>query len=57
MENIDFNTMMTLSKEIALVIFFSLFVAILVWAFWPGNRKRFEKLGRTVLEEDDENNP
>lgn len=57
MEPSDFNAWMALSKQIALIIFFSVFVGIVAWAYWPGNRKRFEKMGRTMLDEDDEERP
>ncbi|MBF0400616.1 MAG: cbb3-type cytochrome c oxidase subunit 3 [Magnetococcales bacterium] len=40
------------SRIFALVLFFVLFVGILVWAFLPGNKQRFEKEARKILEED-----
>ncbi|MBF0175008.1 MAG: CcoQ/FixQ family Cbb3-type cytochrome c oxidase assembly chaperone [Magnetococcales bacterium] len=42
------------SKEFALILFFLLFVGIVVWAFWPGNRVRFQQEGEKILEEGDE---
>ena len=36
----------------ALVGFVAMFVAVLVYAFWPGNKKRFEQAARLPLEKD-----
>jgi len=38
----------------ALVGFVAMFVAVLVYAFWPGNKKRFEQAARLPLEKDPE---
>ncbi len=38
----------------ALVGFVALFVGVLVYAFWPGNKKRFEEAARLPLEKDPE---
>jgi len=38
----------------ALVGFVALFVGVLVYAFWPGNKKRFEEAARLPLEKDSE---
>ncbi len=32
---------------------FLLFVGIILWAYWPGNRAKWERAGRIPLEEDD----
>ncbi|HIJ85610.1 MAG: hypothetical protein HW380_1595 [Magnetococcales bacterium] len=48
----DFEKMVLLSKEFSLILFFLLFLAIVIWAFWPGNRQRFEKEGEKILDED-----
>ncbi|MBF0190758.1 MAG: cbb3-type cytochrome c oxidase subunit 3 [Magnetococcales bacterium] len=50
----DFDTLVAFSRQFGVVWFFLLFVGIVAWAFWPGNKKRFEKEGRRVLEEGDE---
>jgi cytochrome c oxidase cbb3-type subunit 4 len=38
----------------ALLGFVALFVGVLVYAFWPGNKKRFEEAARLPLEKDPE---
>ncbi|MBF0614309.1 MAG: cbb3-type cytochrome c oxidase subunit 3 [Magnetococcales bacterium] len=50
----DFDTLIRFSKQFGLVWFFVLFVAIVAWAYWPGNKKRFEQEGRSILEDVDE---
>lgn len=42
------------SKQIALLIFFSLFVAILAYVYWPGNKKRLENHARDAVDDDDQ---
>ncbi|MBF0158435.1 MAG: cbb3-type cytochrome c oxidase subunit 3 [Magnetococcales bacterium] len=48
-----FDQWLLLSKQVALVIFFITFVGVVVWAFWPGHRQRFEQQGRRLLEEEE----
>lgn len=49
----DFDTLVSYSKQFALVWFFLFFVGVLVWAFWPSNKKRFEDAGRMILDDND----
>ncbi len=35
-----------------LLIFMALFAAVLIYTFWPGNRKRFEEARKIPLEDD-----
>ncbi|MDP2786476.1 MAG: cbb3-type cytochrome c oxidase subunit 3 [Pseudomonadota bacterium] len=41
-----------LLSSIVTVVFFILFVAILVWAFYGGNKKKFEDAGNLPFQED-----
>jgi cytochrome c oxidase cbb3-type subunit IV len=36
----------------ALIFFILLFAGVVAYAFWPGNKKRFEKDARIPLEKD-----
>jgi cytochrome c oxidase cbb3-type subunit 4 len=36
----------------ALLLFVALFIGVLIYAFWPGNKKRFEEAARLPLEKD-----
>jgi cbb3-type cytochrome oxidase subunit 3 len=47
-----FDWLLTHSKEFALVWFFVVFVAIVIWAFWPGNKRKFEEIGRGILDDE-----
>ena len=42
----------SVTQVAALLIFIALFVCVLVYTFWPGNRKRFERAARLPLEHD-----
>ncbi|HSD93514.1 MAG TPA: cbb3-type cytochrome c oxidase subunit 3 [Methyloceanibacter sp.] len=42
----------TITQVAALLLFVALFIGVLVYAFWPGNKKRFEDAARLPLEKD-----
>ncbi|HZP08091.1 cbb3-type cytochrome c oxidase subunit 3 [Methyloceanibacter sp.] len=44
----------SVSQVVALIFFVALFAAVLLYAFWPGNKKRFERAARMPLEKDPE---
>jgi len=44
----------SISQVAALLFFIGLFVAVLIYAFWPGNKKRFEEAAKLPLEPDPE---
>ena len=41
-----------LISSVVTVIFFVLFIAIIVWAFYSGNKKKFEDAGNLPFQED-----
>jgi cytochrome c oxidase cbb3-type subunit 4 len=41
-----------LISSVVTVVFFVLFIAILVWAFYSGNKKKFEDAGNLPFQED-----
>ncbi len=41
-----------LISSVVTVIFLVLFIAIVVWAFYSGNKKRFEDAGNLPFQED-----
>ncbi len=45
-----------LSQTAALVLFVALFVGVVVYVFWPGNKKKFDDAAKLPLEDDDEEN-
>ena len=47
----DYHTVETISQTVALVFFFALFIAVCIYTFWPGNKKRFEKAAELPLKD------
>ncbi len=41
-----------LLQQLWILWFMALFIGIVVWAFWPGNKRRLEKHGRIPLDDD-----
>lgn len=46
-----YHTATVLSQTVALVLFVVLFVAIVVYVFWPGNKKKFDDAAQVPLED------
>jgi cytochrome c oxidase cbb3-type subunit 4 len=44
----------SISQVVALLFFIALFAAVLIYAFWPGNKKRFDEAAKLPLEKDPE---
>jgi len=42
----------SITQVAALLLFVALFVCVLIYAFWPGNKRRFEQAARLPLEKD-----
>ena len=42
-----------LAQTVVLVLFVALFIAVLVYVFWPGNKKGFDEAAQLPLEDDD----
>jgi cytochrome c oxidase cbb3-type subunit 4 len=47
----------SITQVAALLLFVALFIGVLLYAFWPGNRKRFEDAARLPLEKDTDSEP
>lgn len=50
---IGHETLTGFAKSWGLFYLIGLAVAVLVYTFWPGNRKRFDRAKHSILEEDD----
>ena len=44
----------SISQVVALLFFIALFAAVVIYAFWPGNKKRFDEASKLPLDEDPE---
>jgi cytochrome c oxidase cbb3-type subunit IV len=50
-----YESVQTVSAMVGLIVFVVLFIAVLVFVFWPGNQKGFDEASRIPLEKDDNN--
>jgi cytochrome c oxidase cbb3-type subunit IV len=46
----------SITQVAALLLFIGMFLAVLIYTFWPGNKKRFERAARLPLEQDPDPN-
>lgn len=53
----DYESVANITQVGALLFFVALFIGVLVYAFWPGNKKRFEEAAQLPLEKDPEPEP
>jgi len=49
-----YDQVASISQVAALLFFIALFVAVLVYAFWPGNKKRFDEAAKLPFEDESE---
>ena len=49
-----YDQVASISQIVALLFFICLFTAVLLYAFWPGNKKSFEEAAKLPLEGDPE---
>ncbi|WP_108681225.1 cbb3-type cytochrome c oxidase subunit 3 [Methyloceanibacter sp. wino2] len=50
----DYEQVASISQVAALIFFIVLFAGVVLYAFWPGNKKRFDEAARLPLEDDPE---
>jgi len=51
----SYDTVATFSQVTSLLMFIAIFLAVVAYAFWPGNRQKFEQLQRNALDLDADN--
>ncbi|HEX5600586.1 MAG: cbb3-type cytochrome c oxidase subunit 3 [Pseudomonadota bacterium] len=49
-----YDTVAQFSQITSLFLFIALFIGVIAYAFWPGNRRRFEAAQRQALDLDDD---
>ncbi len=49
-----YDQVASISQVVALLFFIALFAAVVIYAFWPGNKKRFDEAANLPLDEDPE---
>jgi len=47
------DTLVWLSKSFGLIYLIAMSLAVLVYAYWPSNKQRFEKAAQTIFQEED----
>ncbi len=47
-----YDQVASITQVTALLLFVALFVGVLVYTFWPGNKARFDRAARLPLEQD-----
>lgn len=50
---IEHDTLVAISKSYGLFYLIAMSVAVLIYTFWPSNKKRFDHAAKSVLSEDD----
>lgn len=51
-----YENVAAVTQSLSTVIFFVLFLGVVVYAVWPGNRKKFEHASRIPLDSDENDN-
>ena len=50
---LDHNSFVAFAKSWGLFYLIALSIAVLVYTFWPSNRKRFDRAKKSILDDDD----
>ena len=53
----SYEQVASITQVAALLLFVAIFIGVLIYAFWPGNKKRFEDAARLPLEKDPGSDP
>lgn len=51
--NIDHDTLVALAKSWGLFYLLALTVGVLIYTFWPSNRKKFDRAKKSIIDQDD----
>lgn len=51
--DLDHDTLVAFAKSFGLFYLIAMSVAAAVYAFWPGNRERFDRAARSILDDED----
>lgn len=50
---LDHNSFVAFAKSWGLFYLIAFSIAVLIYVFWPSNRKRFDRAKKSILDEDD----
>jgi cytochrome c oxidase cbb3-type subunit 4 len=48
----SYENVASITQVAALLLFVAFFIVVLIYAFWPGNKKRFKEAAKLPLEKD-----
>ena len=51
--DIDHNQMLVLAKSFGLFYLIALSIGVLIYTFWPSNKKRFDRAARDIIQDED----
>ena len=51
----SYDTVATFSQVASLLFFIAMFIGVIIYTFWPGNRQKFDEAQRKALDLDAEN--
>ncbi len=51
----SYDSVATYSQVASLLFFIAMFIGVIVYVFWPGNRQKFDEVQRKALDLDPEN--
>jgi cytochrome c oxidase cbb3-type subunit 4 len=49
-----FESATVLSQIVALILFIALFIGVIAYVFWPGNKKQFDEAAQLPLDDDND---
>jgi cytochrome c oxidase cbb3-type subunit 4 len=52
----SYDQVASITQVAALLLFIAFFIGVLIYAFWPGNKKRFKEAAKLPLEKDPDAN-
>lgn len=50
----EYEQVASISQVAALIFFIALFAGVVLYAFWPGNKRKFDEAAKLPLENDPE---
>ena len=51
--DMDHDTLVGFAKSWGLFYLIAMFIGVVIYAFWPSNRKKFDYAKRNILDKDD----
>ena len=51
--DIDHNAMLAFAKSFGLFYLIALSIGVLIYAYWPSNKQRFDQAARNIIQDED----